>query len=159
MSTTPVPHGHAFSPIRPVNPGELGFPPALPIELAMGECGVKEICAEYGLTKDAFAAIIHLPRFIAIYERTLEMLQEPGGMVQVKAMLLSEDSVKHLYDIISDKEAPAAARIEAIKVANAMAGVGQKNSAPVGVGGPSCVINIQFDAPMGMRGRVIEAER
>ena len=146
-----------LAPIRPENPADLGFPSKLVYEVALNESPVKEICEAYGLTREDFATLIQHPRFIAQYQRALEKLEEPEAIIQIKAMMISEEGLKVIYDIMSDAKNLPAIRLDAIKLSNAMAGVGQKNAAQ-GPSGPTFAINIDLsggDAPrVGSRLRV-----
>jgi hypothetical protein len=132
-----------LSPIRPDNPADLGFPPMLVYEIAMNEATPREICEAYGLSREAFEALTVNPRFIKQYERAQEELLEPGGMLRIKAMMVSEAGIKVLHGIMSDHQMLAATRMEAIKIANAMAGVGQKGQHQMDTA-PSFVLNIDL---------------
>lgn len=146
-----------LTPIRPENPADLGFPSKLVYEVALNESPVKDICEAYGLTKEDFAALIKHPRFIAQYERAMEKLEEPEAIIQIKAMMISEEGLKTIYDIMTCPTNSPAVRLDAIKLSNAMAGVGQKTQMQ-GPSGPSFAINIDLsggDAPrVGSRLRV-----
>ena len=138
-----------LAPIRPDNPADMGFPSKLVYEVALAESPIKDICEAYGLTRADFEVLIKHPRFIAQYERAIEKLEEPGAIIQIKAMMISEEGLKVVYDIMSDAKNLPSVRLDAVKLSNAMAGVGQKGAVE-GVVMPSFAINIDLsggDAP------------
>jgi len=155
---------HYLSPIRPTNPAELGFPLMLVYELALAESPVKDICEAWGLTKDALTSLIQHPRFVATYDKACEDLLDPEMAIKIKAMMVSEEGLKTVFTIMQNSEVAPAVRLDAVKLANAMAGIGQKGSEAAGGGGSHFSINIDLRGGSGEANvrtrlpRIIDAE-
>lgn len=133
----------SYSLIRPANPGRVGFPHGLPIELAMGLNPIKDVCEAYGLTKEGLAELMDNPSFKAIFEFAEEQMAQPGGQMRLKSLLVSEEVPEVMYKIIHDVDAPAAARVRAATLITNMAGVISDKPAETGNG---ATINITLTA-------------
>ena len=94
----------SFAPIRPGNPGEATYPHSLPIELALKQNPINEICASYGLDRAALEAISELPQFQAQYEWALEEMTKPGGVERLQCAMMSGEAIKVLYMAMTDVE-------------------------------------------------------
>jgi hypothetical protein len=94
----------SFAPIRPDNPGEATYPHSLPIELALKQNPISEICEHYGLGRDDLVAISELPQFQAQYEWALEEMTKPGGVERLQCAMMSGEAVKVLYMAMTDVE-------------------------------------------------------
>ena len=94
----------SFAPIRPDNPGDATYPHSLPVELALKQNPINEICASYGLDRDALEAISELPQFQAQYEWALEEMTKPGGVERLQCAMMSGEAVKVLYLAMTDVE-------------------------------------------------------
>jgi hypothetical protein len=103
----------SLSRINPQFPTELGFPPGLPVELAMGLNTPRSICTGYGVTKDDFEALADNPIFKAQFNHYMEMRTEPDGMFRLQAVLMSTKALDEQYKMMIDKEAPWAIRLKA----------------------------------------------
>lgn len=133
----------SYSLIHPANPGKVGFPHGLPIELAMGLNPVKDICIAYGVSRDGLAEIMENPSFKALFEFAEEQMALPGGQMRLKSLLVSEEVPEVLYKIIHDTEAPAAARVRAATLITNMAGVISDKPADTG---PTATIHINLSS-------------
>ena len=103
----------SLSRINPVSPAELGFPPGLPVELAMGLNPPRSICEGYGVSKDDFEALAENPIFNAQFNHYMEMRSAPDGVFRLQATLMSTKALDEQYKMMIDKEAPWAIRLKA----------------------------------------------
>jgi hypothetical protein len=113
-----------------LDPATLGFPPLLPIELALAESPVKEICESFGIeTKEDFARIIAQPMFQKAYAEAQKMLQQEGMSFRVKARLQSEELLKTSYALIHSAHTPSNVKADLIKQTWKVAGLEPKEVA------------------------------
>lgn len=88
---------------RPVlDPARLGWPPTLPLEVAMHEIPINELFESYGLDRDDFERLSGNPGFLAQVKHYHEELQKDGMSFKVKAKLQSEALLKKSWDMIHD---------------------------------------------------------
>jgi hypothetical protein len=115
------------------NPADMGFPPMLPVELAMGEDSPREVCAAYNITKERFAKLITLPAFATAYKNALEMLQKQGMSFRIKAQMQAEEYLKTMWALVHSPHTPANIKADLIKTTIRAAGLEPKESdrAPV----------------------------
>lgn len=99
--------------VRPENPGEFGYPPALPIELAAGLVSLSDILDAYGLTLDRLTALTRHPMFKAEYERAVALRNEPNGQVKLQAQLMLPQVLESQFKITQDNDMPPAVRVKA----------------------------------------------
>lgn len=118
-----------INPIKPPDATHLGFPAMLPVELAMKTAPVKDICAAYGLTREAFADLVQDPVFQFAYTAACEQLQKEGMSFKLKAQLIAEEALRHAHSMMTDKDIPASVRADMAKSLVRWAGYEQKNGA------------------------------
>ncbi len=128
------------------DPAGLGWPPTLPLEIAMAEMPVREICESYGLTRDDWKRLKTDEKFIAQVERYREELMKDGVSFQMKARLQAEVLLKESWRMIhaTDAQVPPAVKADLIKSTMKWAGVDQSAKAAAMVQAPALLINIQF---------------
>lgn len=137
----------ALTPRTPMKPeGDLGFPPTLPVELALKTATVDEICAAYGYTQEAFLNLVTQPAFAAAYKEAQELVQEEGMAFKMKAKMQAEAMLQTSWAIVHDVETPSSVRADLIKSTVRWAGYEpktqpQEQSGP-GLGGG---LNIQIN--------------
>lgn len=124
----------ATTTIKPFDPSELGFPPMLPIELAMRVAPVPEICAAYGIDKDEFIRLAQDPLFVQAYKGAQEMLQKDGMSFRIKARMQAEELLKDSWALIKSRDTPVAVKTDLIKATVRWAGYDAKENGPAGVG-------------------------
>jgi hypothetical protein len=135
-----MPGDHALAELR--NPAELGFPPMLPVELAMKIAPPQDICAHYGISKEQFAAIINHPVFIKSYQEAVEQLKVDGMSFKMKARMQAESFLTTSFAMVTNPATSDAVRADLIKNTVRWAGYDAK-AAEVGAGGNS--FNIQIN--------------
>jgi hypothetical protein len=128
--TTPL----ATVAVRPEDPSELGFPPMLPIELAMRVAPVGDICAAYDINKQEFIALTRDPLFAQAYKGAREMLQKDGMSFKIKAKMQAEALLSESWKIIHGKDTPVAVKTDLIKATVRWAGYDAKEGAVAGAG-------------------------
>lgn len=124
----------ATTTIKPFDPSELGFPPMLPVELAMRVAPVPEICAAYGIDKDEFIRLAQDPLFVQAYKGAQEMLQKDGMSFRIKARMQAEELLKDSWALIKSRDTPVAVKTDLIKATVRWAGYDAKENGPAGVG-------------------------
>ena len=120
--------------INPDNPALLGFPPMLPVELAMHVAPVPEICAAYDITREEFLQLIEDPLFIQAYASAKEMLQKDGMAFKTKAKLQAEQLLEKSWALIHSDHTPSNVKADLIKSTIRWAGYEPKSDQPGGVG-------------------------
>lgn len=125
------------------NPAELGFPPMLPMELALKIDSPPNICAHYGITKEQFAGIIRHPVFIKQYQEAIEALKVEGMSFKIKARMQAEDYLTTAFAMIKSPGTSDAVRADLIKSTVRWAGYEAKAvDAGAAGGGFNIMINL-----------------
>ena len=88
------------------DPSKLGFPPMLPVELAMRTDTVPNICKAYDIDRDEFAILIDDPLFVAAYRQAQENLKKDGVSFRLKAKMQAEALLGKSWQIIHAPETP-----------------------------------------------------
>ena len=134
LSTTTKLPSKQLVPVRPENPTDLGFPPGLATELAMGLSSVREICDAYEVTRDDLEALVENPIFKAEYDAALATRQKEGGLFTLKARLMADQALDVQYKLMNDTDVPPAVRLKAseniVGAADRMPKPGTKADAP-----------------------------
>lgn len=123
------------------DPSQLGFPPMLPIELALRLDTPQKICAAYNIPKDEFVEITRHPVFIKAYKEAVEALKTEGVSFKMKARMQAEDYLATAYAMVKNANTSDAVRADLIKATTRWAGYDAKeNAAGAGTG-----FNIQIN--------------
>jgi hypothetical protein len=121
----------------PKDPAELGYPPSLPIELALREHPKRVILEAYKLTEEDWDRIRQDPLFVKDLEARVIELQSDGVSFKMKARLQSEEYLKKLWKIAENRQEngdpadyPVATRADVMKFVIRAAGLdGSKDQA------------------------------
>lgn len=124
----------ATTKVKPFDPSELGFPPMLPIELAMRTAPVAEICAAYDIDKDQFIDLTRDPLFVQAFKNAQEMLQKDGMSFRIKARMQAEELLKKSWAMIHSDHTPTTVKADLIKSTVRWAGLEPKNDTGGGLG-------------------------
>lgn len=138
---------NALTTIRPDDPSELGYPPTLPVEIALRVAPIQDICAAYGISKEQFAELRHDPLFVADLKRAVEMVKQEGMSFKLKAQLQSDELLKTSWTMIHDRsgEVPPSVKADLLKFTIRAAGLdGSKDPSANGGKGPSLSIQINL---------------
>lgn len=111
-----------------MDPSQLGFPPTLPIELALRMGTPKEICAAYNISHEEFAQIAKHPLFIKAYAEAVEALKTDGMSFKMKAKMQAEDYLATAYAMIKNPNTSDAVRADLVKATVRWAGYDTKES-------------------------------
>lgn len=136
--------------VMDADPAKLGWPPTLPVEIALREQTPKEICEAYDISRAEWARIRIDPLFIDALERAHEMLKKEGMSFRVKARLQSEALLETSWALIHSPNDQVPPNVKAsmiqftIRAAGLDASIEQKASGGLGGGGPGLQININL---------------
>lgn len=127
---------------RPKDPAALGWPPTLPVEIALKTAPMDDIRIAYGYSKDEWARLPQDPVFLADLAAAMAMVKKDGMSFKLKAQLQAEELLKSSWRMIHDLDAPASVRADLIKATMRWAGYDMKET----VGAGSAVgLNIQIN--------------
>ncbi len=113
-----------------------------PVELALAESPVREICADYGIDKTAFQKLCGNAAFAKAVKDAKEMLAKEGMGFRVKARMQAEALLKKSWQLIHAQHTPAAVAAALIKDTWRVAGLEPKETDRVPV--MPLQINIQL---------------
>lgn len=124
------------------NPADLGFPPMLPVELALKIAPPADICGHYGITREQFVELVAHPVFVKAYQEAVEALKVDGMSFKMKARMQAEGFLSTSYAMVTNPATSDAVRADLIKNTVRWAGYDAK-AAEVGAGGNA--FNIQIN--------------
>ena len=123
------------------DPAALGWPPTLPLEIALREHTVPDICESYGIDALQWERLRLDKVFQAAVVKYAEMLKADGMGFRLKAQLQSETLLQTSWRIIHDPDTPAAVKADLVKATWKAAGHGN-NDAPQQANAFSIQINL-----------------
>ena len=138
---------NALVSINPENPADIGYPPTLPVEIALRVAPLPEICKAYGISKAEFEELRHDPVFVADLKRAVEMVKKDGMSFKLKAQLQADELLKTSWTMIHDRsgDVPPSVKADLLKFTIRAAGLdGSKDPSASGGAGPSLSIQINL---------------
>jgi len=135
----------------PTDPAELGWPPTFPLELAMREHSVQEVCEAYGIDKQEWHRIRQDPGFIVELSAAVDTLKKEGMSFRLKARIQATSLLQTSWNLIHAplEDVPANVKADLIKFTVRAAGldasVEQKGNAQAKAIGNALQINIHLD--------------
>ena len=120
---------------KPHDPSLLGFPPMLPVELAMHLDTAPAVCEAYGVSKEQFLELVDDPLFVAAYQNAVDELRKDGMSFRIKAKLQAEALLAQSWKLIHSTDTPTTVKADLIKATVRWAGYepkGDSNGAGVG---------------------------
>ena len=107
------------------DPATLGWPPALPVELALRETSPHELCESYGIDQIEWDRLRVDPLFIAAVTQAVDELRHDGVSFKSKARLQSEMLLAKSFEMINApyEQVPAAVKADLIKHTVRVAGL------------------------------------
>jgi hypothetical protein len=131
-----------YSPGR--DPAAIGWPPTLPIEIALKTAPMNDIRDAYGFSQAEWIALRDNPDFLADLAAAVQMVKEEGMSFKLKARLQAEELLKTSWRLIHAPidEVPSSVKADLIKATARWAGYDAKDAANAG-GGNS--LNIQIN--------------
>lgn len=126
------------------DPAMLGWPPTLPIEIALKTAPLHEIKAEYGYSDAEWDSLRHNPAFVRDLAQALETVKQDGMSFKLKAKLQAEELLKQSWRLIHgpSDEVPPSVKADLIKATMRWAGYDNKDSTAVT---PGSGLNIQIN--------------
>lgn len=112
--------------VRPEDPAEIGYPPTLPIELALKTAPEETIREAYEFTPHQWAALKRSSQFQRDLVAAQDMLRTEGMSFKAKARLQSEELLTTSWKMIHDARVPATVRADLIKFTVRAAGLEAK---------------------------------
>lgn len=110
---------------NPIDPAALGFPPTLPIEIALKESTPEELQKAYNLTVEDWEALWNNPQFVGAVAGAMEAIQKDGMSFKMKARLQSEELLKTSWRMIHapSDEVPPSVKADLLKFTIKAAGL------------------------------------
>lgn len=131
----------------PADPASLGYPPTLPVEIALRTAPLKDICASYKISREQWDALREDPAFVAHVARIVEAVQKDGGLsFKLKAQLQSEELLKTSWRMIHSPGAhvPPSVKADLLKFTIRAAGLDGSKDQAANAAGPSLQIQINL---------------
>lgn len=131
----------SYQPTR--NPAEIGWPPTLPIEIALQTAPMDAIRETYGYSEEEWYRLRDDPIFLADLAAAIEMVSQEGMSFKLKARLQAEELLKTSWRLIHAPidEVPSSVKADLIKATARWAGYDNKDVA----GGSGNNLNIQIN--------------
>lgn len=127
----------------PADPAALGWPPTLPIEIALKTAPMDSIREAYGYSKEEWVALKHNLEFLSDLKSAIEMVKKEGMSFKLKAKLQAEELLKQSWRMIhGGPEVPPSVKADLLKATMRWAGYDAKEAA---VGGNQTALNIQIN--------------
>lgn len=128
----------------PRDPSLIGYPPTLPIELALKTASPAELKVEYGFTDEEWAALRYDQMFLADVMAAAEMVKKEGMTFKLKARLQAEELLKESWRLIHSKSADVPPSVKADLIKSTMRWAGYDNKEAI-AGGQVNGLNIQIN--------------
>jgi hypothetical protein len=126
------------------DPSTLGWPPMLPVELAMHIDTAPAICEAYGIDRERFIELTNDPLFVAAYNTAKDELRKDGMSFRIKAKLQAEALLAKSWAIIHATDTPTTVKADLIKATVRWAGYEPKPDGALAGGGSAFQININL---------------
>lgn len=124
LATLPEANADLMAALR--DPAALGYPPMLPVEIALKIDTPAKICELYGITREQFTRIIAHPVFIKSYQEAVESLKVDGMSFKLKAKMQAEGYLATVFSMVQDRNTSDAVRADLIKNVTRWAGYDAK---------------------------------
>lgn len=121
-----------YDPLK--DPAAIGFPPMLPIELAMHVDTPQNICMAYNIDFAEFAELTQNPLFQKAYNDAIDELKKDGVSFRMKAKMQAEKLLEKSWRLIHDDATPTTVQADLIKSTVRWAGYDFKSGEGVGIG-------------------------
>lgn len=127
------------------DPARLGYPPTLPIEIALKTAPLAIIKGEYGYSDEEWDGLRRDPVFLADLTKAIEMVKQDGMSFKLKARLQAEEILKTSWRMIHAPadEVPPSVKADLIKSTMRWAGYDDKSTSAAAQGGTA--LNIQIN--------------
>lgn len=114
----------------PRDPAGLSYPPGLPVEVALGDWPLSQICEAHGITREAWNVLRFNEVFRKDVKDCLDALKNDGMSFKLRARLQSEELLKTSWRLIHDTtgEVPPSVKADMIKHTHRVAGLVPANN-------------------------------
>lgn len=128
------------------DPARLGYPPTLPIEVALKTAPLAAIREEYGYSEDDWDQLRYDPLFLADLAKAVEMVKQDGMSFKLKARLQAEEILKTSWRLIHapPDQVPPSVKADLIKATMRWAGYDEKTPGAAAPNGTALQININL---------------
>lgn len=92
------------------NLANIGWPPSLPIELALGVMEPLALKHHYDIDDETWNALPKNPSFTAAVQNAIDQLKADGAGFKMRARLLAEANLHTTQDLINNAQTPATVR-------------------------------------------------
>lgn len=132
----------AYNPAK--DPASIGWPPTLPVEIALKTASMNDIRDAYGYTSEEWARLKDDPSFLADLAAAVQMVKKEGMSFKLKARLQAEELLKTSWRLIHAPadEVPSSVKADLVKATMRWAGYDNKEN---GTGGSANNLNIQIN--------------
>lgn len=122
-----------------------GYPPTLPIELALKVAPLREILEAYEITRGQWDVLRYDPVFVQDLAAAVELVKKEGASVRLKARLQCEELLKTSWAMIQDQTGiiPPTVRADLLKHTFRVAGLNEPPQAAAGANANT--LNIQIN--------------
>jgi hypothetical protein len=127
---------------KPKDPASIGWPPTLPVEIALKTASMSEIREAYGYSEEEWMQLRDDGNFLADLAAALQMVKKEGMSFKLKARLQAEELLKTSWRLMHNEETPSSVRADLIKSTMRWAGYDTKDQ--VAAGG-NAGLNIQIN--------------
>jgi hypothetical protein len=133
----------AYEPQR--DPASIGWPPTLPVEIALKTAPLDEIRQAYGYSMAEWMALKDDPTFLADLAAAVQMVKKEGMSFKLKARLQAEELLKTSWRLIHapSAEVPSSVKADLLKATMRWAGYDAKEQV-AGSGAPTFAIQINL---------------
>jgi hypothetical protein len=130
--------------LRP-DPATIGYPPTLPVEVALRTAPVQEICRSYGIDRDEWLRLREDQGFVAHVQRILDAVKKDGGLgFKLKAQMQSEELLKTSWKLIHNNQTPSSVKADLIKFTVRAAGLDGSKEPAAAAAAPTLAIQINL---------------
>jgi len=128
------------------DPAKLGYPPTLPLEVALAEHPVKELCANYGISRQEWRDLCDDTHFRNAVQGYLDELQKECMSFKLKARLQAEAMLHQSWKMVHDRTGvvPPSVKADLIKFTVRCAGLSDEKKDAPGAGGVGTALQINI---------------
>jgi hypothetical protein len=127
------------------DPASIGWPPTLPVEIALKTAPMDAIRQEYGYSPSEWMALKDNADFLSDLAAAVRMVKQEGMSFKLKARLQAEELLKTSWRLIHAPadEVPSSVKADLIKATARWAGYDNRDQGP-GAGQPTFAIQINL---------------
>ena len=125
----------------------LGWPQALPMEVALDIYPLEEVLARCGMTNEDYLQVCESEAYQVALAEAREAVLSVERRFQAKAAAIAEDGLSELYTALKSEDTPTAGKLAIMKELVSWAGTGAVRKEEAKGAGPASggvVINIKF---------------